>query len=978
MAEQSAGGRITFQTRARTVDHLGRGQIADCPTAVSELWKNAYDAYADRVSLNIFDGDVVTAGIFDDGLGMTRSDFIDRWLVIGTESKIEQGGGASRPPFGKAPRPKQGEKGIGRLSAAYLAPMSLMISKKEDEPFAAVLVDWRLFENPFLSLDDIEVGIDTFDAIEDIAMVLPRLFATVASNMDFAKLGARGNRVEDAWRRFDAHERSTGLSPTTSERIRSAPSAEAISDRQLQEWPVYNGSSSHGTALLMLELHRELALHVDASAPDDDEVKQVKSDLTSTLTGFTDPFAEKREAFEYNVYAHNGTRRRPLLQVADIFSLDEFRALEHSIEGEFDEHGIFRGRLRVFNKDRGEITILPSRPLNGVGREKLGPFSFNIGTFEVEQPSSTHPEAIHGSLLDKAEKYGGVFLYRDNLRVMPYGNHDADLFGIEERRTRHAGRYFFSHRRSFGRAAFTREDNPNLKDKAGREGLVDNRAFRELQLLVVNLLKTVAQRYFGTDSDIRMTEFADIKERNRASNESARKATSSRAKQFRDFLKRETEPLENSLKTIRELQERLDGLDTADDSDELTDVGERLLQLKDGRERFRVPPLPSKLGDHEASYRRFRDNYRAYSAALDLSSARVATIMERIRKDPPEVVATRRLQVNQGQLNSKLTRYRKTIEGQISHVSGQWRDYIESDFKVYFERATPLIGDLERGVGLSTVLNALDGVQAELEENFAARYEPFIRTLEQVKDNVDLDGALAVTEDERAALDRRVNDFNVLAQMGIAVEIIGHELETMDQEVRRNLLRLPAEIQRSEAFKLAYEAHRALSDRFRFLAPLRLAGYRSRETISGKDIGDYVKEFFAKRIRDERVRFEVTTAFEGIRIVDLRSRMLPIFINLVNNALYWVRFSEDRRITLDCVDDLVIIADSGPGVDEHDIPNLFELFFTRRASGRGVGLHLCRLNLAVGHHTIRYATDSDPHILPGANFIIEFRGLTRG
>ena len=45
-----------LQTRARTIDHLGREQIADCPTAISELWKNAYDAYARNVSLNIFDG----------------------------------------------------------------------------------------------------------------------------------------------------------------------------------------------------------------------------------------------------------------------------------------------------------------------------------------------------------------------------------------------------------------------------------------------------------------------------------------------------------------------------------------------------------------------------------------------------------------------------------------------------------------------------------------------------------------------------------------------------------------------------------------------------------------------------------------------------------------------------------------------------------------------------------------------------------
>lgn len=47
---------VAFKTRARTIDHLGRGQIADAPTAVSELWKNAWDAYATQVSLNIFDG----------------------------------------------------------------------------------------------------------------------------------------------------------------------------------------------------------------------------------------------------------------------------------------------------------------------------------------------------------------------------------------------------------------------------------------------------------------------------------------------------------------------------------------------------------------------------------------------------------------------------------------------------------------------------------------------------------------------------------------------------------------------------------------------------------------------------------------------------------------------------------------------------------------------------------------------------------
>jgi hypothetical protein len=43
-----------FMPRARTIEHLGRSQIADMPTAILELWKNGYDAYADNVSCDLY------------------------------------------------------------------------------------------------------------------------------------------------------------------------------------------------------------------------------------------------------------------------------------------------------------------------------------------------------------------------------------------------------------------------------------------------------------------------------------------------------------------------------------------------------------------------------------------------------------------------------------------------------------------------------------------------------------------------------------------------------------------------------------------------------------------------------------------------------------------------------------------------------------------------------------------------------------
>ena len=80
----------SFQARARTVDMLGRQQIAGVPTAISELFKNAHDAYASSVEVDLYRTDRLIV-IRDDGVGMSRRDFEDRWLTLGTDSKVEGG-----------------------------------------------------------------------------------------------------------------------------------------------------------------------------------------------------------------------------------------------------------------------------------------------------------------------------------------------------------------------------------------------------------------------------------------------------------------------------------------------------------------------------------------------------------------------------------------------------------------------------------------------------------------------------------------------------------------------------------------------------------------------------------------------------------------------------------------------------------------------------------------------------------------------
>ena len=119
----------TFKARARTLDMLGRQQIAGIPTAISELFKNAHDAYADRVEVDYYRRDGLLV-LRDDGRGMTREQFVDRWLTIATETSVERKSAKRpRPKTDHDSRPVLGEKGIGRLAIATIAPQVLVLTR---------------------------------------------------------------------------------------------------------------------------------------------------------------------------------------------------------------------------------------------------------------------------------------------------------------------------------------------------------------------------------------------------------------------------------------------------------------------------------------------------------------------------------------------------------------------------------------------------------------------------------------------------------------------------------------------------------------------------------------------------------------------------------------------------------------------------------------------------------------------------------
>ena len=70
-------------------------------------------------------------------------------------------------------------------------------------------------------------------------------------------------------------------------------------------------------------------------------------------------------------------------------------------------------------------------------------------------------------------KENSVFLYRDNIRVFPYGEKGVDWLSLSKYRAEDRAGFYFSYNDLIGFIFITHEENPELRDAADREGLMN-------------------------------------------------------------------------------------------------------------------------------------------------------------------------------------------------------------------------------------------------------------------------------------------------------------------------------------------------------------------------------------------------------------------------------------------------------------------------------------------------------------------------
>ena len=159
--------QIPFKPRAQILLQLGEQLIKNENIAILELVKNAYDADAKKVVVNmhfIDDKDTGYIEIHDDGCGMSMDIIKDIWMEPGNSHKKDVVERKERSDLGRLPI---GEKGIGRFAILKLGRDIKIITRPEGSD-KEYFVDYDLsaYDDDFLTregkqqelyIDDIKI-----------------------------------------------------------------------------------------------------------------------------------------------------------------------------------------------------------------------------------------------------------------------------------------------------------------------------------------------------------------------------------------------------------------------------------------------------------------------------------------------------------------------------------------------------------------------------------------------------------------------------------------------------------------------------------------------------------------------------------------------------------------------------------------------------------------------------------------------------
>jgi len=967
-----------FRAKARAVDLLGKGQIADLPTAISELWKNGYDAYGDNLEAYLYmkgykNFDEPIFVLTDDGKGMSREDILEKWFVLGTDSKsraeLDKKG---EETLNKAPRVKMGEKGIGRLAVAYLGPQMLMLTKKINHPLEVVFFDWRILENYDLFLSDVNIPLKTIDSVTSFHQTFQELKKEFLLN--FPEPPKDKTNWKDPWK--DQQE----LKQSIISDCKNLTVPQLIVDDVVSSL-LSASTKSHATKFVIFKPDEQLIEL--RSFTKKDEVSDNREDesgrhTVTSLVGLFNKFNENSTSPNTSFWINeNDNGKYNILDFASFFSATDFDISDHLIDGEFDAFGNFSGSVRIYKKTI-QHSFYPKTKLK-TKKTSYGSFKIKIGYVAGLKDESTLNSEQYRYFGDKLEMFGGLYIYRDDFRVLPYGRLDNDFLEFEERRSKHAGAAFFAKRRMFGCIEITRLQNPKLKDKSSREGFITNSASREFKGDLIAFFKDLAKKYFSNTAeyDYKREQQEDLVKLADAARQEHERDIQAR----KDFAKKLT-ILPNELDVLKNRYDNLVKKLEAKSSrsqifyDEihflLSEIEDCKVKIADFKLSKPARFKPTDL--QKNNFYNYDKRYQTVVKHFDDSASLLNIVRDKLKVHElfKEFEAQNELYKNR--LSSQFGDFESRLETIFEKINSEFTDEKEKfigDFSEKYKAIIPLNTDAKQ---IARSMKLLESIFKESQERLSKRVNPYLEHLERLSFEVDEDNLVGYYKTQFDEMKKDWEQTYELAQLGIAVEIIDHQFNTLYSQLAESIKSLKTNLQPSKEAENKYinldTAFDHLQDNYKLLQPLYRTTGRIRKDITGIELKDYVEDFFYSRLDENKIKFTISTEAIKWTTFSYESIFKPVLINIINNAIYWLQPVDKREIRIDAIDNRFLIMNSGEPIENYILDDIFKLFYSNRPKGRGIGLYLAKKSLNGIGYEIEATNKPKYNQLNGACFSI--------
>jgi len=249
------------------------------------------------------------------------------------------------------------------------------------------------------------------------------------------------------------------------------------------EWEIRKANEirKKGTILKLLNLNNDW---------DEDKIRELRVTLSRLLNPIvpTEDFLislNLPEGLDENL---DGTIERP----------ETLNKPDYYIKGGISEDGRPENFI-FFSKNKGgeEPLVFSEKEflLKDPPRKSLtGKFSFEFRIWNRDDLAKLSKEinSTVKNVKKDLDDLSGISIYRDNVRVLPYGNKNNDWARLDIRRVNNPT-LRLSNNQIVGYISIGLDSNPLVKDQSNREGIVEGQALEDLQELIKLILNEVEQ-----------------------------------------------------------------------------------------------------------------------------------------------------------------------------------------------------------------------------------------------------------------------------------------------------------------------------------------------------------------------------------------------------------------------------------------------------------------------------------------------------